>query len=79
MVRLMLTLTPVVCMLSGVAFSGLLDVFLQEDSSKRMGTAINTTTEVDEAEDSIEKKTLYDKVSLYCNRFLCIGLKKSHL
>jgi len=65
MVRLMLTLTPVVCMLAGVAFSGLLDVFLQEDSSKRMGTAISTATEVDEAEDSIEKKTLYDKVSSY--------------
>ncbi|KAI8043953.1 dolichyl-diphosphooligosaccharide--protein glycosyltransferase subunit STT3B [Drosophila gunungcola] len=61
MVRLMLTLTPVVCMLAGVAFSGLLDVFLQEDSSKRMGTAISTATETDEAEDSIEKKTLYDK------------------
>lgn len=31
MVRLMLTLTPVVCMLSGIAFSGLMEKFLKDD------------------------------------------------
>lgn len=56
MVRLMLTLTPVVCILSGVAFSGLLDVFLKED---------NVVARVEENEDKEippEKKLLYDKV-----------------
>ncbi|EDW66480.1 dolichyl-diphosphooligosaccharide--protein glycosyltransferase subunit STT3B [Drosophila virilis] len=61
MVRLMLTLTPVVCMLAGVAFSGLLDVFLQEDSSKRMPNTINALQESDEQDESLERKSLYDK------------------
>lgn len=55
MVRLMLTLTPVVCILSGIAFSGLLDVFLRED---------NAAPERDEVEEQpAEKKLQYDKVS----------------
>lgn len=55
MVRLMLTLTPVVCILSGIAFSGLLDVFLREDN----------TPERDEVEEQpTEKKLQYDKVSI---------------
>ncbi|KAL9871200.1 dolichyl-diphosphooligosaccharide--protein glycosyltransferase subunit STT3B-like isoform X1 [Glossina fuscipes] len=53
--RLMLTITPVVCMLAGVAFSTLLDVYLREDNTKP-----NTTLTEDE-ENSTEKKTLYDK------------------
>ncbi|XP_043273290.1 dolichyl-diphosphooligosaccharide--protein glycosyltransferase subunit STT3B isoform X3 [Venturia canescens] len=32
MVRLMLTLTPVVCMLAGIAFSGILELFLKEEN-----------------------------------------------
>ncbi|XP_055373757.1 dolichyl-diphosphooligosaccharide--protein glycosyltransferase subunit STT3B [Condylostylus longicornis] len=53
MVRLMLTLTPVVCMLAGVAFSCLLEVFLKED---------NTPIKNEETEESsVEKKNLYDK------------------
>uniref|UniRef100_A0A1B0C5I7 dolichyl-diphosphooligosaccharide--protein glycotransferase n=1 Tax=Glossina palpalis gambiensis TaxID=67801 RepID=A0A1B0C5I7_9MUSC len=51
--RLMLTITPVVCMLAG--FSTLLDVYLREDNTKP-----NTTLTEDE-ENSTEKKTLYDK------------------
>ncbi|EDV93909.1 dolichyl-diphosphooligosaccharide--protein glycosyltransferase subunit STT3B [Drosophila grimshawi] len=61
MVRLMLTLTPVVCMLAGVAFSGLLDVFLQEDASKRTGSVMNSVSETDDLDESLEKKSLYDK------------------
>lgn len=64
MVRLMLTLTPVVCMLAGVAFSSLLEVFLKEESSSKTATAVlppGTATEENE-DNSIEKKTLYDKV-----------------
>lgn len=53
MVRLMLTLTPVVCILAGVAFSCLLEVFLKEDQP----TAQKEETET---EEPAEKK-LYDK------------------
>lgn len=56
MVRLMLTLTPVVCILSGVAFSGLLDVFLKEEN-------VPAKTDEDTQEPPLEKKQLYDKVS----------------
>lgn len=52
MVRLMLTLTPVVCVLSGIAFSILLDLALREDEAPAPA--------VDSADDS---KNLYDKVS----------------
>lgn len=55
MVRLMLTLTPVVCMLSGVAFSSLLEVFLKEDT-----TPERVASEENE-EVSTEKKGMYDK------------------
>lgn len=54
MVRLMLTLTPVVCMLAGIAFSGLLEVFLKEDTP-----AVAPRDEA-EPEEPTEKK-LYDK------------------
>lgn len=57
MVRLMLTLTPVVCILSGVAFSGLLDVFLREDNLPEK----SQKEEIDE--QPTEKKQLYDRVS----------------
>lgn len=53
MVRLMLTLTPVVCVLAGVGFSGLLDVFLKEDQQI-------VAKEETEPEEPAEKK-LYDK------------------
>lgn len=53
MVRLMLTLTPVVCILSGVAFSGLLEVFLKEDNQP-------DRIQSEETED-LEKKNMYDK------------------
>lgn len=56
MVRLMLTLTPVVCILSGVAFSGLLDVFLREDNLPEKLQSDDTD------EQPTEKKQLYDKV-----------------
>lgn len=56
MVRLMLTLTPVVCILSGVAFSGLLDVFLKEDNLPEKLQSDDTD------EQPTEKKQLYDKV-----------------
>ena len=55
MVRLMLTLTPVVCVLAGIAFSILLDLVLRED-------------EVPTAPAEPDEKNLYDKVSIYLFR-----------
>lgn len=57
MVRLMLTLTPVVCMLAGVAFSGILEVFLKEDQAPVPKDAADSEQE----ETPSEKKQLYDK------------------
>jgi dolichyl-diphosphooligosaccharide--protein glycosyltransferase len=54
MVRLMLTLTPVVCILAGIAFSCLLDVFLKEDAPA-------TKESQEEQEESVTEKKLYDK------------------
>lgn len=53
MVRLMLTLTPVVCILSGIAFSKLLELFLKEDDNP-------LSQDNDEASDS---NSMYDKVN----------------
>lgn len=63
MVRLMLTLTPVVCMLAGVGFSGLLDVFLKEDHPDKPSAVKNqdATKETTEPEESVTEKKLYDK------------------
>lgn len=73
MVRLMLTLTPVVCILSGIAFSGLLELFLREDYTPRPG---ESDGEEDHAVGS--NRRLYDKVIflilLLCFLKLIIGL-----
>lgn len=61
MVRLMLTLTPVVCILAGVAFSGLLEVFLKEDATPNNKDANDSEQE----ETPSEKKQLYDKVCTF--------------
>ncbi|KAJ8924406.1 hypothetical protein NQ315_007202 [Exocentrus adspersus] len=55
MVRLMLTLTPVVCILSGIAFSGLLELVLREDDNVR-------SEDSEEEEQSTPNKRLYDKL-----------------
>ncbi|CAJ0580730.1 unnamed protein product, partial [Mesorhabditis spiculigera] len=49
MVRLMLTLTPVVCVLSGIAFSYIFEKYLKDDPSSS------------NSKDGAEKATLYDK------------------
>lgn len=54
----MLTLTPVVCILSGIAFSGLLDVFLREDNQAEKSVKDETD------EQPTEKKQLYDRVRI---------------
>jgi len=50
MVRLMLTLTPVVCILSGVAFSRLLELFLKEEDNP-----------MQDSEDGSDSTNMYDK------------------
>lgn len=59
MVRLILTLTPVVCMLSGIAFSILFSLFLKEDE-------VATLQDSDSDEGSNEKssRNMYDKVGI---------------
>uniref|UniRef100_A0A0P5NR43 dolichyl-diphosphooligosaccharide--protein glycotransferase n=1 Tax=Daphnia magna TaxID=35525 RepID=A0A0P5NR43_9CRUS len=54
MVRLMLTLTPVVCILSAVAFSRLLELYLKEEESASKGGDSSDNDENDE-------KGMYDK------------------
>ncbi|CAD6231946.1 GSCOCG00001667001-RA-CDS [Cotesia congregata] len=63
MVRLMLTLTPVVCMLSGVAFSGLLEMYLK-DEDRESGDRENVDSSEAESETDGERspgRGLYDK------------------
>lgn len=60
MVRLMLTLTPVVCVLSGVAFSRLLELYLKEEDNPQ---ATDTDSE-DEGSGERNSRSLYDKVEV---------------
>ncbi|KAF2355745.1 Oligosaccharyl transferase STT3 subunit [Trinorchestia longiramus] len=53
MVRLMLTLTPVVCVLSGVAFSKLFEVYLKDETPQRAS--------LESSEDEEERTNKYDK------------------
>lgn len=63
MVRLMLTLTPVVCILAGIAFSNLFEVFLKEDHTSNIFAQNSISSYVEDQDDnSMEKKNLYDKV-----------------
>jgi len=74
MVRLILTLAPVVCILSAIAFSECFSYCLIQDKEKpskkkflNHGDAVNadSNSESDESESSTEKKSkknLYDKV-----------------
>ncbi|XP_045606942.1 dolichyl-diphosphooligosaccharide--protein glycosyltransferase subunit STT3B isoform X1 [Procambarus clarkii] len=56
MVRLMLTLTPVVCVLGGIAFSRLFEVYLKEEEQSRPQSGDSS----DDDEDG-EKNNKYDK------------------
>ncbi|CAG2053123.1 unnamed protein product [Timema podura] len=57
MVRLMLTLTPVVCVLSGVAFSRLLELFLKEEDDPQV---TDSDSEEDPGGDK-SSRNMYDK------------------
>ena len=63
MVRLILTLTPVVCMLSGVAFSIFFGSFLKEDER-----ATNVESDSEDSSNDRSNKNMYDKV--YINIYI---------
>ena len=65
MVRLMLTLTPVVCILAAIAFSVTLDNYLLDDRPSQNKKAASDEAEVDgnvEENDKKRRKDLYEKV-----------------
>lgn len=59
MVRLMLTLTPVVCMLSAVAFSSVFEHYMGDDTKREKPPAEDSSDE----DDKRNSGNLYDKVS----------------
>ncbi|XP_068757359.1 dolichyl-diphosphooligosaccharide--protein glycosyltransferase subunit STT3B-like isoform X1 [Montipora capricornis] len=64
MVRLMLTLTPVVCILAAIAFSVTLDNYLLDDRPSQNKKAASDEAEVDgnvEENDKKRRKDLYEK------------------
>lgn len=60
MVRLMLTLTPVVCMLSAIAFSNVFEHYLGDDM-KRENPPVEDSSDED---DKRNPGNLYDKVGV---------------
>ena len=69
MVRLMLTLTPVVCILAAIAFSVTLDNYLVDDrpSENKESEAVSADADSSSEEnDKKKKKDLYDKVCVTC-------------
>uniref|UniRef100_A0A8C6MI78 dolichyl-diphosphooligosaccharide--protein glycotransferase n=1 Tax=Nothobranchius furzeri TaxID=105023 RepID=A0A8C6MI78_NOTFU len=72
MVRLMLTLTPVVCMLSAVAFSSVFEHYLGDDMKRQSPPAEDSGDE----DDRKNAGNLYDKVR---ETFLAGLQRKSHL
>ncbi|KAF8790874.1 Dolichyl-diphosphooligosaccharide--protein like [Argiope bruennichi] len=62
MVRLMLTLTPVVCVLSAIAFSQLVELYLQDDECPKTSlTPSDSDSEESDGTDKKGNKNLYDK------------------
>ncbi|XP_067131343.1 dolichyl-diphosphooligosaccharide--protein glycosyltransferase subunit STT3B-like [Centruroides vittatus] len=63
MVRLMLTLTPVVCVLSAIAFSDCFTLYMQEDENPKSvaGSTDSDSEESDNGGDKKGNKNLYDK------------------
>lgn len=86
MVRLMLTLTPVVCVLSAIAFSEAFSYCLQDEKPTQKSRSNSVEGSVDSSTDSEENsqngpeknshKNLYDKVyAIICSIFLTLNLK----
>lgn len=58
MVRLMLTLTPIVCVCAAIAFSKAFEIYLKDDTPK------TATKPLDEAQENKADNKYYDKVRL---------------
>jgi len=59
MVRLMLTLTPVVCVLAAIAFSKVMSIYLKDETPP-------TVKKTGEGVELNDTEKYYDKVSLMC-------------
>jgi len=62
MVRLMLTLTPVVCILAAIAFSKVFSIYLRDDTRQ---SEVADETDADKEEND----KYYDKVRYLCLEF----------
>lgn len=69
MVRLMLTLTPAVCILSGIAFSKIFENFLKEESS----VTNNGTKAVEEKQPAKDKTPSKSSQVITCVLFYKFG------
>ena len=69
MVRLMLTLTPVVCMLSAVAFSSVFEHYMGDDTKREKPPAEDSSDE----DDRRNSGNLYDKVNAI-RIWICVTL-----
>lgn len=67
MVRLMLTLTPVVCVLAAIAFSKTFEIYLKDDTPK------SSSKETSEEPAESKNDRLYDKVCRAMQELLFIG------
>lgn len=85
MVRLMLTLTPVVCILAAIAFSVTLDNYLVDDrpsENKQSEAASADADSSSEENDKKKRKDLYDKVCASLSAILihpCLWLNGWHV
>lgn len=78
MVRLMLTLTPIVCVLAAIAFSKTFEIYLKDDTPR------SSSKEHTEEQQENKNDRLYDKVkhvhfiktNLYMHSTICIQKKK---
>ncbi|XP_070550384.1 dolichyl-diphosphooligosaccharide--protein glycosyltransferase subunit STT3B-like [Ptychodera flava] len=61
MVRLMLTLTPIVCILAAIAFSKTLDHYLLDDTPKKQDDEDSADEDEDDDTERKNRKNLYDK------------------
>ena len=61
MVRLILTLAPIVCVLAAIAFSRLYDVYLKEDALTVEGNNAVIQQKVEKQSSPSKEKQLYDR------------------
>lgn len=65
MVRLMLTLTPAVCILAGIAFSKIFENYLKEDNPNVLNSNTKSVEEKQPAKDKTPSKS--SQVNIFLN------------